>query len=130
MPPNAKGAFNQVYDRAQAILRTKFGMELFELRGKLKGTGMEETQMETQQTQQTQAQTQRKKGRTSRLDAIEEEEEDEDEDGADEGSTQAAAQAIKRECKTLACLLNIPDRQSLARKRILSDRYYRPRLER
>lgn len=101
IPPNAKAAFNIVLGRAQTVLRTNFGMELFELRAKSKGVGMEETQMQTQQTQQTQAQTRRKKGRTSRLDAIEEEEEedeeeDEDEDGNDE-ATQAASQAVKRE---------------------------------
>lgn len=85
LPSNARAAFSIVFHRAQTILRTKFGMELYELRGKSKGAAvMEQTLGQTQ----TQAQTLARSRRGRRLDAIDEDEEDADEDDDAGAATQ------------------------------------------
>ncbi|KAK8844165.1 hypothetical protein IAR55_006959 [Kwoniella newhampshirensis] len=84
IPKNPR-AYNVVFARAQTILRTTLGCELYELRPRNKGEAVRQAEGGATQTQtqtQTQAQTQRKKGkgRARQLDVIQEDEEEEEED--------------------------------------------------
>ncbi|RXK35162.1 hypothetical protein M231_07574 [Tremella mesenterica] len=89
--PSDVRAFPAVLDRAQTTLRTKFGMELVELRSRHKGNMFVSGDTQSVQTQ-TQTQIAKKKGRPS-LAAIQEESEDEGE--GEQPQTQAATQAKK-----------------------------------
>ncbi|WOO78544.1 uncharacterized protein LOC62_02G002091 [Vanrija pseudolonga] len=85
--PNNPRAFQPALQEAQALLRSTFGMELYELRPKRKGDGEDEA---TQAQTQAQTQTQRRKGKGRAREGEGEEDEDEvDEDGAQtQGQTQ------------------------------------------
>lgn len=119
LPSNAKGAFNVVLNRAQTILRQKFGMELYELRARSKGAAAGE---QTQAATQTQ-----RRPKTRRLDAIEEDEEEGDDDEEGGQATQAAARrklmASLRARGTRAELT----RQNRVQRRIFSARPSLPR---
>lgn len=86
IPAAGKGSsstFSLVLETAQTMLRTKFGMELYELQKKPKAGATDD-----QAASQTQARAQTQRGRRSsgRLDAIDEVEEDAgDDDGATQG---------------------------------------------
>lgn len=103
LPTNSRGGFSAVLDRAQVILRQKFGMELYELRSKSKGAAMGEEAASQTQTQ-TQAPAARKKQKGKRLEVIEEDEEEEDE--VEEGG--AATLTTKSELpSTEHCILQL-----------------------
>ncbi|RSH95070.1 hypothetical protein EHS25_000156 [Saitozyma podzolica] len=102
IPSNSR-AFNAVFASAQAVLRSKFGMELYELRGKGKGeaTRVLDAPDEDGKKKQTQTQTQTQatqgggkgKGR-ARLQNIEEEDEDDDEEEEEEATQPGKKQKV------------------------------------
>ncbi|BEI85820.1 hypothetical protein CcaverHIS002_0601070 [Cutaneotrichosporon cavernicola] len=98
--PNAQRQFHVVFERAQSLLRSTFGMEMHELRAKQRGD--EALMQETQATQAQTQQTQRKK----RLRPVQEEgDEEDDEEEEAEGSTSTQRQKEKKVAGTRSYIL-------------------------